>query len=114
MGTSVTASRARTLLLPSRSEGLPLTVLESLSSGTPVVAFDVGGLSDVVESGRNGYLVPPSNIAELISALEKCLAQDDKQARLMSQNALNTAETTYSWEAVAEHLESVYANAVRE
>jgi glycosyltransferase involved in cell wall biosynthesis len=61
--------RSRALLLPSLTEGFPLAVLEALSCGTPVIASDVGSIADVVESGRNGILIPKGDARALTRAL---------------------------------------------
>ena len=55
-------------------EGLPRVVLESLALGTPLVATDVGGVSDVVRDGTNGLLVPANDPAALTAALRSTLA----------------------------------------
>lgn len=56
-------------ILPSLSEGTPLSILEAMASQIPVVATDVGGLSEIVENGKTGFLVPsedPESLAEKI------------------------------------------------
>lgn len=61
------------LLLSSHHEGLPVVVMEALAAGVPVVATDVGGIREVVEPGRTGFLVPSSDEAALAAALVTAL-----------------------------------------
>lgn len=77
-------SQAKLLLMTSRFEGLPMTVLESLALGIPIVSTPVDGLLDVVESGVNGFLVEDDlELANHAVALLK----DDKKQKEMSNNA---------------------------
>ena len=66
-------------VLASRSEALPLTVLEAMAAGLPVVASRVGGLAEVVAEGETGLLVPPGDPAALADALGRLI--DDPQLR---------------------------------
>lgn len=57
------------VVLPSVGEGHPLTLLEAMAAGKPVIAADSGGTPDLIEHGRNGYLIPPDNPQRLAQAI---------------------------------------------
>jgi len=73
---------------PSRLENLANTVLESLACGTPVVAFAIGGMTDMIEHGVNGYLASPFDIMDFAQGIRWGLAQRgcDEVRKLSSKN----------------------------
>jgi glycosyltransferase involved in cell wall biosynthesis len=60
-------------VIPSRRENYPLTVLEALSAGVPVIAAAVGGVREIVQDGVDGIVVPPHSAAAIRAAMARCL-----------------------------------------
>lgn len=63
--------RSKLLVLPSLTEGFPLVVLEALSCETPAIASDVGSIPEVIQNGKNGYLIPKGDPDELAQAIAR-------------------------------------------
>jgi len=71
---------SRVMILPSLTEGFPISILEALACGTPVIASDVGSVSDVITNGRNGYLIPKGDTDALARFVKKVI--DSSSAHL--------------------------------
>jgi glycosyltransferase involved in cell wall biosynthesis len=69
-------------VLPSANEGTPVTAIEALASGCPVVATRVGGVPDVVRDGEDGFLVEPGDVAALAERLVRLAADPALRARM--------------------------------
>ena len=90
-----------------RMEGSPVALLEAMSSGLPVIATDIPGSRDLVESGRSGLLVPPEDAQALAAALERLESADER--RRLGAAARERVLDRFSIEReVADH-EAIYA-----
>jgi glycosyltransferase involved in cell wall biosynthesis len=78
--------RAHIFVLPSRTEAMPLALLEAMSHGLAIVAASVGGIPEVIADGESGLLVPPESAASLAAAIRKVLCDANLRASL-SRNA---------------------------
>ena len=99
--------KADFLVLPSVSETAPLVLIEALSTGKPVVATDLQGISSIVRHEENGLLVPPGDAEALSTALSLLANDEELYARLVS----NASESVrhFSWQAIARQLHLLYA-----
>jgi len=101
-------ARAAVFVLPSYVEALPMSLLEAMAAGCPVIATRVGGIPDLVRDGENGLLVPPGDPAALAAALQRLLADHALAARLGRQ-ARATVASRHTVEGSLERLEQIYA-----
>jgi glycosyltransferase involved in cell wall biosynthesis len=92
---------------PSLLEGMPLTVLEAMACGLPVVATRIAGTVEVVEEGATGFLVEPGNITQLADRL--CvLLEDGDLRREMGQRGRMLVESGHDWDDIAQQTARVY------
>ena len=99
------------LVRPSLSEGMPLTVLEAMACGLPVVASTVGGNGEAVQDGVTGYLVPPADTRALADRISELL-DDPALCRRMGEAGRAIVEAAHSWDQVAEQSLAVYERAL--
>jgi glycosyltransferase involved in cell wall biosynthesis len=93
--------------LPSLWEGLPLTAIEAMAAARPVVLTDVGGNSELVQSGVNGVIVPPDNVDALVDALVTLL-NDDQRRNAMGRAARQRVQHDFSIDTIAAQHEALY------
>ena len=105
-------SAADVYVLPTLADNQPLTVLESLASGTPVVAFDVGGLPELIIHLHTGYLARYKDATDLAAGIRKILDDDALRARVR-QSCRATAVTRYDLENQARCYVELYEHAIR-
>jgi glycosyltransferase involved in cell wall biosynthesis len=94
-------------VLCSVSEGFPNSIVEAMAAARPVVATDVGGVSDAVVGGTTGLLVPPSNPGRLAAAIEDLLL-DPGCRRALGAAGRDRARARYHAGAVVASLEALY------
>lgn len=98
---------ATALVVPSVNEGLGLVAVEAQLCETPVIAFDSGGLADVVSNGRTGILVEDISASALAAAIDSLLASPDRGAALGAAGRLH-ALATFAPESVARRYATIY------
>lgn len=103
--------RATALVVPSVGEGLGLVAVEAQLCETPVVAFDSGGLSDIVEQGRTGYLAPPGDVDALAARMD--LVLNDGSRADIGRAARQAALSRFAPESVARRYAQLYRSVLR-
>jgi glycosyltransferase involved in cell wall biosynthesis len=97
-------------ILPSSFEALPLSLIEAIASGLPVVATAVGGVPAVVQNTDSGWLSEPNDAQALLSAMESAITSSDLRAR--GERARNLVVKYYSAERMASDYERLYQTLV--
>lgn len=102
-------------LLPSidMSEAFGIVLTESMACGTPVIASALPGVRSVVDDGKTGYLVPPSNPLELSKTINKAY-RDQSHWQKMRLASSDRVESLYRWPAIIDKLEMAYKKLVNE
>jgi len=104
-------SAADAMVIPSRQDNLPNTGIEAHACGTPVVAFNTGGLPDIVDDRVTGALAKPFELASLAAAIRWVLADSDRRQQL-GASARARAEQLWAPERVAGLYSEVYGRAI--
>jgi glycosyltransferase involved in cell wall biosynthesis len=94
-------------VLPSYYEGLPASLLEAMACGTPSIATDVEGSSEVITDGETGLLVPPRNPKMLAEAILKLLNNEGLRRRMGAKGREHVI-ANYDWEITVDRIENIY------
>lgn len=100
-------------VFPSLYEPFGIVALEGMATKTPVVVSDTGGLSEIIEHGKDGLKVYPGNPNSLADNILKIL-MDEKTAEKLSQNAYQKVSNHYTWEGIARKTMRVYEEVLEE
>ena len=98
---------ADAFLLSSISEGIPLTLIEAMGAGIPIVSTDVGGIPEVIEHGVSGLLAPAGDAGTLAAHL-KSLWQNPEQRSQLAENGCQRAVERFSLEQMHRQYVDVY------
>ena len=75
------------MVLPSLTEGQPLSILEALSYGMPVIATNVGGIPDIIVNKENGFLIAPKSASELSDRMAYFMDQPASISQISEKNS---------------------------
>ena len=103
---------ADAFVLPSYNEGLPMSVLEAMSWGKPVIATRVGGIPELITNGQDGLLIEPGDLPALLTALLRLGSEPELRQSLGAQGR-KRIEDGFSDVAVLPRLENVYRDILK-
>lgn len=98
---------ANIFFLPSYSEGMPMSILDAMGYGLPIVASNVGGIPRLVQNEGNGYLFAPGDIDGFAGAITSLLTDDDKR-KSFGEKSCDTVDSKYSLKSHIESIEKIY------
>ena len=98
-------------VLPSDIEGLPMSILEAMAHGLPIIVSNVGGVPEVIQHDINGLLVPAGDHAALAAAIRRVVADDGLRRRL-GDAARERANTAFSLSTMVQKYDQVYDDAL--
>jgi glycosyltransferase involved in cell wall biosynthesis len=105
---TIAFSAADLFVFPTLADNLPLVLQESMSCGTPLVSFDVGGVPDLVRPGITGYLAKPGNVDDFCNGIVQVL-NNDEMLKQMRYNCREIALNEYSLELQGQRYINLYS-----
>jgi glycosyltransferase involved in cell wall biosynthesis len=103
---------ADVMVNPSLADNMPISVLEALASGVPVVSTRVGGVPHLVQHEKTALLVPPGDVDAMAKAVIRVVEEPDLADRLVVAGLAEVQQ--YTWPSVRQSLQSVYIDALME
>jgi len=101
------------LVISSDNEGTPLSVMEAMASGCPVLATNVGGMPDLIQDGQTGRLVPARDANAMVETI-LLLLEDKPETRRMARAAQNMVVERYGHQRFISDMQSLYRQLLRE
>lgn len=104
--------RSHVLVLPSYAEGVPVSLMEALASQVPVIATQVGGVSELVEDGVNGFIVRPGDVDQLADRLGALLS-DGALRQSMGEAGRATTVSDFNNDLESRRLKALFSNSIK-
>lgn len=103
---------SRGMVLPSFAEGLPVVIMEALALRRPVISTYVAGIPELIQQGKNGWLVPPGDVNGLKTAMQELLNASPADLEAMGQHGFDAVIAQHDIEKEASKLAALFAEAV--
>ena len=101
------------ICLTSKNEGTPVSLIEAQASGTPVISTNVGGVQDIIDEGKTGYIIEKGDLNSYVNKLNEMI-QDEKMLENMSQNGWNYVKDKFSYARLCADMEKLYKKLLAE
>jgi len=112
IGKNAALSRATIYCLPSKNEGLPMSILEAMSAGLPVISTPVGGIPEVVDDQVTGILIPPDDVQALSDAIYYLLS-NISVAKIMGSKGKSRQRKYFSSEYMGGTILNIYQSCIK-
>ena len=99
--------------LTSLNEGTPVSIIEAMAAGKPVISTDVGGVSDVIQNGENGFVVPSNDCDDFALKLT-LLIEDDKLRKEFGEHGRNRVRDFYCTERLVKDIKLLYQSLLKD
>jgi glycosyltransferase involved in cell wall biosynthesis len=104
-------SHAKAVVMPSKIEGLPGVILESMYCRVPVIAYSVGGISEVL-TDQSGWLIPAGDQKAFAEAIDQVLQLPEKEKNQITERAFQLVSTDFTIEKIAKQFEGFYSGVI--
>lgn len=104
--------QSRGMVLPSFAEGLPVVIMESLALRKPVISTYVAGIPELVQTGKNGWLIPPGDVDALKHAMQELLNADGPTLEVMGELGFQAVSNQHDADKEAAKLATYFNEAV--
>ena len=95
-------------VLSSKWEGLPGVVIEAMAEGLPVIATNVGGVNEIIDDGKDGFIVQPNDPEAIANKIIDVLNLSEKEKDLLSENARNKINNKFHVDIMVKNYEELY------
>ena len=108
-------SGASFVLVPSEwYENNPMTIIEAYSHGIPVIGSSIGGIPEIIEEGKTGFLFKPKDTDSLTQKLKLARSLSEQEYQIMSENALQFADKNFNPEIYYNRLIKFYQEVINQ
>ncbi|MFX0195390.1 MAG: glycosyltransferase family 4 protein [Candidatus Hodarchaeota archaeon] len=88
-------------------EGFGIVFIEAMASGVPVVATNVGGITDIIQNKKNGILIPPNDPYKLAEVLNRLL-QNEQMRKKLGYSGRDSCQDKYNWDSICSSIMKIY------
>jgi glycosyltransferase involved in cell wall biosynthesis len=103
---------AKISILPSRSEGIPLALIEAMACGSAVIGTNITGIPELISDGHSGFLIEPHDPIALAEKIQVLLLDDSLRKKFIN-NALETVRMNFDLRKETEKLYEIWQQAIR-